>query len=258
MCRLALYLGGPLSPAPLVFGGTHSLYEQAWRPRELLHGTLNADGWGVAWYPGREPVRLARTRPIWQEQGLRPLLESVRSEAVIAAVRNATPGIPPDESGVPPLVLERWAFVLNGFVSDFRERFMRSLREGLPAELYGALRGTSDSETLFLLAVAALRRGASPADALLEVAERVRAEISERGGEAHLTMVLTDGDSAAALRTSTVDATNSLYVARAPGLAPDGTVLASEPLDADADWSEVEPHSLVEMDGEGGVRTRAL
>ena len=44
MCRLAAYLGAPLSPARLVFDGSHSLYEQSWAPRELLSGTLNADG----------------------------------------------------------------------------------------------------------------------------------------------------------------------------------------------------------------------
>lgn len=258
MCRLVLHLGEPTSPAPLLFGGSHSLYEQAWRPRELLHGSVNADGWGVAWYPGAEPVRLADTRPIWQAEGLRRLLESVRTRVVVAAVRNTTPGIPTEESGVAPLVFERWTFVLNGFVEDFRARFMRSLRRELPDELYGELRGTSDTETLFLLAVAALRRGARPGEALLDVAARVGAEIGERGGEAQLTMALTDGERAAVIRTSTADATNSLYLCRGPVLAPGGTVLASEPLaDAD-DWSPVEPHSLVEVDAAGEVRSRAL
>lgn len=263
MCRLVLYLGEPASPAPLVFGGSHSLYEQSWRPREMLHGSVNADGWGVAWYPGRSgapeagPVRLAGTRPIWQEEGLEALLAGLRSRTIMAAIRNATPGIPPQESGVAPLVLERWAFVLNGFVEDFRARFMRPLRRDLPDDLYGRLRGTSDTETLFLLAVSALRRGASPGDALVEVVERVRSEVEARGGEAQLTLALTDGGSAAGVRTSTVDDTNSLYLCRGPAAATGGTVLASEPLD-DHDWSPVEPHTLVEVDGDGEVRSRGL
>ena len=41
MCRLVAYTGGPASPAGLVFGGAHSLYEQSWAPQELLSGSVN-------------------------------------------------------------------------------------------------------------------------------------------------------------------------------------------------------------------------
>lgn len=261
MCRLVLYVGEPVSPALLVFGGGHSLYEQSWRPREMLHGSVNADGWGVAWYAGgreKDPGRLSDTRPIWQEEGLRPLLESVEAGVVLAAVRNATPGIFPGESGVPPLVLDRWAFVLNGFVEDFRARFMRPLRRELPDDLYGELRGSSDTETLFLLAVSRLRRGASPGDALLHVVASVREVVAGRGGEAQLTMAVTDGQRAAVVRTSTVTETNSLHLCRGPALAPAGVVLASEPLDDDDGWTPVEPHSLVELEAGGEALSRSL
>ena len=41
MCRLVADTGGPVSPAGLVFGGAHSLYEQSWAPQELLSGSVN-------------------------------------------------------------------------------------------------------------------------------------------------------------------------------------------------------------------------
>ena len=166
MCRLVAYAGPGLAADTLVLGGSHSLYEQSYAPRELIHGSVNADGYGVVWYQGLRPVRVGGCRPIWQDGDLRRVLESSASSMMLAAVRNATPGIVVDESGNPPLRHGRWTFILNGFVEDFRPRYMRTLRRGLPDDLYGHLRGSSDSETLFLLAVSAVEDGASLPEAL--------------------------------------------------------------------------------------------
>ena len=152
MCRLTAYVGEPLTADALVFGGTHSLVNQSYVPRELLHGHVNADGYGVVWYRGTTPVRTGGACPIWQDTDLRTLLEGVSSSTILASVRNATPGIP-IEGGNQPLLHGRWTFVLNGFVENFRTSHMRALRSHLPDDLYGHLSGSSDSETLFLLAV---------------------------------------------------------------------------------------------------------
>jgi glutamine amidotransferase len=247
------YLGAPISPRPLVFDGPHSLHEQSWAPRELLSGSVNADGYGVVWYASGRPARIAESRPIWHDPELASTLGAVSSACVVAALRNATPGLLVDRSGLLPLVHDRWTFVLNGFVPDFRRAHMRALRAELPDDLYAELRGPSDAETLFLLAVAKLRGGASLAEAL----ERVAALIARRVGrmEAQLNMLLTDGERLAAVRASTVLVTNSLYVARHPPFAPDGVVLASEPLDPGAVWEAVDGHSRLEVDGEGELRS---
>ena len=70
MCRLTAYAGEPLTADALVFGGTHSLLEQSYVPRELLHGHVNADGYGVvlvqrchAGSDRRGPPALAGWRP---------------------------------------------------------------------------------------------------------------------------------------------------------------------------------------------------
>ena len=251
MCRLVAYLGAPISPRHLVFGGTHPLHEQAWAPRELLSGSVNADGYGVVWYAAGRPARIAEPRPIWHDPELASTLAAVSSGCVFAALRNATPGLPVDRSGLLPLVHDRWAFVLNGFVPDFRRAHMRALRAELPDDLYAELRGPSDAETLFLLAVAELREGRTPAEAL----ERVARTVARRVGtaEAQLNMVLSDGERLAAVRASTVLVTNSLYVARRPPFAPDGVVIASEPPDPGAVWEAVDGHSRLEVDVEGRV-----
>lgn len=270
MCRLVAYVGGPTPLAPLVFGGDHSLYRQSWAPRELLSGSVNADGWGVAWYdrdqgagsarregdgaPGG-PRRLAEPRPLWQEEELERVLEGIHSGMAVAALRNATPGIPVDRSGLLPMVAGRWSFVLNGFVPDFHRDHMRALRELLPDRLYARLRGASDTETLFLLALAEVEHGAGLLEALVRVAGRVGARVGDR--EAQLTMALADGSELALLRTSTVAATNSLWLARTHPLAPGGALVASERLDGDEGWEGIPPHAALRLTADA-VEVEAL
>lgn len=254
MCRLVVYVGAPRPAGDLVFGGTHSLVRQAWAPKELLSGSVNADGYGVVWYDDGRPARIAEPRPIWYDDDLESTLQTVRSDVVVAALRNGTPGLMVDRSGLLPLVLGPYTFALNGFVPDFRRSHMRALRSELPNELYGELHGSSDSETLFLLAVHALRSGASLTEALGETARRVAARVGT--DEAQLNMVLSDGVEVAAVRTGTVLETNSLYLNVRPDFAPDGVILASEPTHPDAGgWTVVDGHSSVRVDRAGEVET---
>lgn len=256
MCRFTAYAGAPTQPGRIVFGGEHSLYRQSWDPRELLSGSVNADGYGVVWYAEDGPVRVAEARPIWYDDDLRPLLECVRSPVNVAALRNGTPGLPVDRASLLPMTFERWTFVLNGFVPDFRARHMRELRSSLSDRLYGSLFGVSDSETLLLLAVEQIEQGASLTEALLTTAARVLERTV--GSETQLTMTLTDGAGVAAVRTSNVAATNSLYWSRSSSLGPEGIVLASEVLREEDGWTAVDPHSWIEFDTEGEIRHGAV
>jgi len=246
MCRLTAYAGEPVAADALVFGGTHSLLEQSYVPRELLHGHVNADGYGVVWYRGATPVRTGGARPIWQDENLRTLLEGASSSTILASVRNATPGIP-IEGGNLPLVHGRWSFILNGFVEDFRESHMRALRSHLPDDLYGHLAGSSDSETLFLLAVAAVQAGASRRDALRRVRDIVLETVRAENHTAQLTIALADGEGIGVLNTGSETTTNSLYLAPGHPLAPRGTLLASERLDDHSSWEPVAPHDDLEL-----------
>ncbi len=243
------YVGDEVSPAPLVFGGEHSLYRQSWEPRELLSGSVNADGYGVVWYHEGRPRRIALTDPIWHDDELEAMLGAVSSTCVIAALRNATPGQPVDRAGLLPLVHDRFAFVLNGFVPDFHAGHMRALRAELPDDLYAALRGSSDSETLFLMALSFVEAGAGLSEALEEVARAVALRVGKT--EAQFNMVLCDGESLGVLRSSTVLLTNSLYTSSSVPFADGGIVLATEPLDRSAAWMPVDGHHRLEIGLEG-------
>ncbi|MEM7415502.1 MAG: class II glutamine amidotransferase [Gemmatimonadota bacterium] len=253
MCRLVAYVGEPLSPAELVFGGDHSLARQSWAPRELLSGSVNADGYGVVWYAEGQPARIADPRPIWHDSDLESTLRSVRSDVVLGALRNGTPGLMVDRSSLLPLVSGRYSFALNGFVPDFRRSHMRALRSHLSDELYAELIGSSDSETLFLLALGALQAGATLTESLVETARLVAARVGSE--EAQLNMVLSDGAGVAMVRTGTEPETNSLYLNARPSFAPGGVVLASEPTHPNAEgWTVVQPHSSVLIETSGLIR----
>ena len=73
MCRHLAYLGTPVPLAQLLFDAPHALARQAWAPRDMRGGgTINADGFGVAWYPGggADPVRYRSAAPLWSDAAL--------------------------------------------------------------------------------------------------------------------------------------------------------------------------------------------
>ena len=256
MCRFAGYRGDPLAPGTLVFEGEHSLYTQSWAPREMLSGTVNADGLGVAWYSEGQPQRLISDRPAWHTEHHRPILESVTSSTIVALVRNATKGLEIDEHSVAPLAFDQWTFALNGFVTDFRARFMRRFRSELPDDLYGNLSGSSDTETLFMLLVDRLRRGMTPGAALADLLSWVSKRVYEAGSSAQLNLLLTDGTGLWVSRAGSFDSSNSLYYNAAWKHAPRGVTVASEPL-GEGEWIPVSDQSIVSVT-DGGVSVEEL
>lgn len=260
MCRLVAYAGAPLPVSEPVFHGPHSLYRQSWEPRELRSGSVNADGWGVVWWPPSTsaPLRLARAEPIWYDPTLRPLLAGSRGTVIQATVRNATPGLPVDRAGVLPFSMEGWSFSLNGWVPDFRRRHMRALRRHLTDGRYGALTGVSDAETLFLLILDALDDGELPLSALGRAWTAVEERLDDSEA-APLTMVLASEAGIHTFHGSVGGARcNSLYLAERPDWAPGGSVLASEPLDDTSDWTPVPADGVVLQRPDGSVESGRL
>jgi len=93
MCRHLAYLGRPVPLRELLADPPHSLLRQSWAPRRQRHGTVNADGFGVGWYAEGDPIpaRYRSDRPMWTDRSFADLARVVRSRAVLAAVRSATP-----------------------------------------------------------------------------------------------------------------------------------------------------------------------
>src|SRR5215210_5043520 len=155
MCRMIAYLSETEIPlSSLVLGPEHSLLVQSYAPKEMMSGVVNADGFGAGWYAPElddEPAVYRSNAPIWADRSFASIAPKVRSATIFAAVRSATPGLPAEESGVPPFASGPYLFAHNGAIKSFRTTAMRPLRGLLSDASYSELLGVTDSETIFAL-----------------------------------------------------------------------------------------------------------
>jgi glutamine amidotransferase len=211
-----------------------------------------------------EPAVYRSNAPIWADRSFGSIAPKVRSATIFAAVRSATPGLPVEESGVPPFASGPYLFAHNGAIKNFRSTAMRPLRDALSDASYSDLLGVTDSETIFALLLDRLRsKKTRPgnADALSEVAaetvRRLSAVCTELGVPAALNIGITDGEAMVFVRYSTLQSGNSLYFIEDGGAFPDAVVIASERLDEDTGWRQVPDRHLLAANLEG-VTTRPL
>jgi glutamine amidotransferase len=239
MCRHLAYIGPMVTLEKLIITPKHSLLQQAFAPRYQTHGTINADGFGVGWYDRdkrAEPARYRTTRQIWADASFASIAGLVSSNAVLAAVRSASPGMPIEETSTPPFTDGAWLFSHNGFVPGFSTGVGRALRRKLSETRAHAMAGATDSEMLFALVLDRLDAGTSPADALVSVIELV-----DELTRARLNFLLTDGE-----RIAATACRNSLFVFDDRQLTG-SVVVASEPFDDNPSWEVVEDGSVVEL-----------
>ncbi len=234
MCRHLAYLGPPVALRSLLFDAPHALVHQARAPRFQTAGPDNPDGWGVGWSDagdsGVEHERYRAATRMWEDASF-PGMQ--RATTVLAAARYASTGSEQHVYNSAPFAAQHWLFSLNGYVAGFRDGFGDQLRSELTAARAAGIEGDTDSEVLFALVLDRLDAGATAGAALVEVAQRVRAE-----SDGALNLLLTNGREIAATALG-----NSLF------LRHDGAVtVASEPLDDDESWIEIDNGSLVEND----------
>ncbi|GAB3765471.1 glutamine amidotransferase [Nocardioides ginsengisegetis] len=228
MCRHLAWLGAPRSVSSLVLENPHGLLQQSWAPRRQRRGLLNADGWGVGLYvEGRpEPVRWRSSRPLWSDASFASVAPVLASGAVLAAVRSATVGMPPDETAAAPFTDGRWLLSHNGRVD----------RSVLPAR--------NDAESVCDSAILAAHVFAEGPE---RVGDTVRAVAALDPG-AFLNLLLADGRQVLAVTWG--DPLSYL-------VEPDGVVVASEPWDDDPRWVDVPDHHLLSATP-SGVAVTAL
>ena len=239
MCRHLAYVGPSVTLEKLIVKPKHSLLQQSFAPRYQTHGTINADGFGVGWYDRDkrlEPARYRTTRQIWADLSFASIAGLVSSNAVLAAVRSASPGMPIEETSTPPFTEGPWLFSHNGFVPGFRTGVGRELRRKVSETRALGIAGATDSELLFALVLDRLDAGTPPADALVSVIGLV-----EELTTARLNLLLTDGE-----RVAATACRNSLFVLDDRQLTG-AVVVASEPYDDDAGWEAVKDGSVVEF-----------
>ena len=152
MCRWAAYAGAPIFLDEIISRPGHSLIHQSHGATQC-HSTINADGFGVAWYGDRpEPGLYRDVLPAWSDPNLRSLTAQVKSGLFLAHVRAST-GTATSRNNCHPFAYGKWLYMHNGQIGGW-PRVRRQVESLIPNDLYEDRTGTTDSEAIFLAALA--------------------------------------------------------------------------------------------------------
>jgi glutamine amidotransferase len=239
MCRHLAYLGPPVTLADLVLHQPHSLLQQSSAPTDMRGVcSVNADGFGIGWLVG-DPVdggvarRYRRDCPMWSDASLPALGASISSGAILAAVRNATEGMPVTETACAPFVEGAWMFSHNGGIQGWPTS-VAPLADALPPEVLMTLDAPTDSAFLWALVRQQLR-GGRPAAAVLA---GVVADVLALAPRSRLNLLLHDG-----VRIAATTVGHALWLHHGAC----SVTVSSEVLDpGEKGWQEVPDLSLLE------------
>lgn len=212
MCRWIAYSGTPVLLSKVLFEPENNLIDQSLHSR-LGVETTNGDGFGVGWYAPdlAAPAVLRDVGPAWNNRNLHDVASHVRSGLFFAHIR-ATTGTAVQQTNCHPFRKERWLWMHNGVIKEFR-RLRRDLALAVDPALYSDIEGSTDSELMFFIALTfGLRE--DPPDAVARMAGLVE-EIGRRHGVQHplqMTVAVADGERLWVFRYSSEGASRSLYV----------------------------------------------
>jgi predicted glutamine amidotransferase len=235
MCRWLAYKGDPTYLENLISTPSHSLIAQSLRADEAKSPT-NGDGFGVGWYGERETPGLYREiRPAWSDENLRSLCAQVRARLFFAHVRAST-GTAIARANCHPFAHGRFMFMHNGQVGNYAA-VKRAMEMLIPDTLYAQRVGTTDSEALFLAAIASGIES-DPILAFARTLNNIMALMQKAGATEALrfTSALSDGTNLYAFRWASDHRAPSLYYRETAA----SLVVVSEPLDSERGcWKEV-------------------
>lgn len=165
----------------------------------------------------------------WSDGNLLALSRTLRSRLFFAHVRAATAG-GISRHNCHPFRHGRHLFMHNGQIGGYAA-VRRTLEATLPDALFALRHGATDSELLFLLAMARIESGEPLPQAMLGVLEHTWSLMRERGIEQPLRFaaVLADGHHLHAFRFASDGQPPTLYQRK----CDTGLMVASEPLCGD-------------------------
>jgi len=264
------WLGQEVLLEELLFKTKHGLIDQSLHSR-MGAETTNGDGFGLGWYgAGVGPGVYHSVAPAWGDANLRELAAHIESRLFLAHVR-ATSGTAVQETNCHPYRHREWLFVHNGVVGDFRT-LHRDLVLAVNPELFPSIRGSTDSEVLFHLALT-FGLQEDPIGAL-EAAIGLVEETARRHGlepAIQASIGVSDGSRLWAVRYATHAPARTLFasvdVASVKRLHPDNPrlqqmrdgdrLVVSEPLvDLPGAWHEIPEQSAVIVEHGGGLEHR--
>jgi len=266
MCRWLAYSGSPILIEELLYKPEHSLIDQS-RHARMGAETTNGDGFGVGWYGADTdtPAVYHSIEPAWNDRNLREVASHVESPLFLAHIRAST-GTDVQQTNCHPFRHGDWLWVHNGLVRDFH-LIKRDLALAIDESLYPNMEGSTDSETLFYLALT-FGLEEDPPKAVERMVGFVE-EVGHRRGTEHpiqMTIGTTDGNSVWAFRYSSEGNSRTLFYStdvrtvrklhpertRLQEVSDESRIVVSEPLgDLPGAWNEVPESSYgVVQDGE--------
>jgi glutamine amidotransferase len=262
MCRLFAYLGTPVPLEPLLYEPEHSLIVQSYKPREMISGTVNADGFGIGWYhphQDTQPFTYKNTLPIWNDINLPSLSRYIESGCVLSYIRSATPGQALDLSNCQPFTYQQLLFTHNGRIEQFRQTLYRPIRNLLSDEIYNLISGSTDSEHIFALLLNNWQNNPSKS---LEQALHITLLQLQELAQSHQTDVyanvaISDGKSLIAARFTTRSPAPSLYWFQDISKSPNSIIIASEPL-FPGNWTACPENSIISVGEESAIAIESI
>jgi predicted glutamine amidotransferase len=268
MCRWISYSGSPIPLDELILKAEISMIDQSMSSR-LTAKPTNGDGFGVGWYSRGEPGVYRSVQPAWNDSNLHDLAHHIVSPLFMAHVRRST-GTPVQQSNCHPYRHERWLFVHNGSLRDFK-RMKRKLVLAIDPALYPFIQGSTDSETMFYLALT-FGLDQEPIPALERMAGYIEQIAREQRIEnpVQMTLGVADGSRLYAVRYSSEGNSRSLFHSASlaalkelypthPHLAAfpdDACAVVSEPLSELSDvWIAIPESTVLVVDG-GQIESR--
>jgi glutamine amidotransferase len=210
MCRWLAYSGSPIPIDHVLLRPKPSLIDQSLHS-ELGATTTNGDGFGMGWYerPDRPHV-FHSSHPAWNDRNLREVAASIRAPIFLAHVRASTGGAI-QQSNTHPFRHGRWLWMHNGLIREF-PKVMRELRLAVDDALFPFIEGTTDSETMFYLALT-FGLEHDPPGAVERMVGLVEATGRRHGIEhpIQMTIATSDGSSVWAFRYSSEGTSRSLF-----------------------------------------------
>ena len=265
MCRWNAYIGEPLLIDELLYRPKHGLIDESLHSR-MGAETTNGDGFGLGWYPTGmhgDPARYRSVNPAWNDDNLRDLAAHIESHLFLAHIRAAV-GSPVQQTNCHPFRHGRWLFVHNGLIEGFA-RLRRELMLAVDPSLFSGVAGSTDSETLFYLA---LTQGLEddPIAAMERAVGFVEQAAATEGiaDPVQMTVGISDGERLWAIRYSSAHQSRTLFVSedvdtvrrlhpenpRLQQLSEDARLIVSEPLaDLPGAWHEIPEATALVVDG---------
>jgi len=270
VCRWLAYSGSPVLVHDALYTPTHSLIDQSLHSRLGAEPT-NGDGFGIGWYDDVDPTPgvFRSTEPAWNDENLRELAGHVRSHLFFAHIRAAI-GSPVQQTNCHPFRHGRWLFMHNGYIADF-VTIKRDLVLAIDPSLYPEIKGGTDTETLFYLALT-FGLEDDPMDAVAQAIGLVEATAEKRGVKYPFqgTVAASDGERLWAFRYSSEGKSRSLFFSRdirtlrqlyperriLDDLSDDARLILSEPIgDLPGAWNAV-PEGSCGVVGKGNDELR--